>query len=221
MSILRGVGVFLLSSLFTFALLTLVTTQTIGDSLQKENLKAFAQSTMGPDIMEPECRAQCQNFEGITEDVLERCVDQCMESVELRINETGNVIDHLYEREIMGQSMDDAVSLMNQTFLFFALTVVSAAMILVVSESPLSTLGKDIISISSITLLISLLTPELVLMFSGASAENMISKYLGSGLEKMALISIALIAIGVALVVAEYAIRWSKKRMVLKKVKKK
>lgn len=212
MSVLRDIGVFLLSSLFTFALLTLVTTQTLGDSLQKENLKAFAESRMSPELMENQCEEECLKFEGITEDNLIRCTEQCLESVEIKREETNVVIDQLYEQEFMGQSLNDALLIMNQTFLFFALTVVSSALILVVSKNPLSVLGKDIVSISSITLLISLLLPDLVLMFSNMSGGNIVSDYLGQGLEKMMVISIILIAVGIALIITNYFLKRRKKK---------
>ncbi|MBN2203127.1 MAG: hypothetical protein JW700_03005 [Candidatus Aenigmarchaeota archaeon] len=219
MSILKSVAIFALSTIFTFALLTLVTTQTIGDTLQKDSLKAFAQASMGPELMEPECRNQCLEFEGITDEILERCIDQCLSSVELRVNETGEIIDNLYEKSIMGQSMDDALMLMDQTVLFLAITAVSVAMILFISEDPLSTIGKDIVSVASVTLLIALLTPELVLLVSGTTAQNMISDYMGSGLERMMSLSIALIIAGAFLVLANYLIKRYKKKVPKKRKK--
>lgn len=221
MSILRDIGVFLLSSLFTLALLTLITTQTLGDSLQKENLKAFAESRMSPELMENQCKEECLKFEDITEDNLVRCTEQCLESVEIRKEETDVVIDQLFEQEFIGQSLNDVLLIMNQTFLLFALTVVSGALIIVVSKNPLSILGKDLVSISSITLLISLLLPDLVLVFSNMSGGNIVSDYFGHGLEKMMMISIILITVGIALIITNYFLKRRKGRKKKRTKKKK
>lgn len=219
MSIAKSVAVFLLSSIFTFSLLTLVTTHTLGDSFQKDNLKAFASSQLGPGIMGGMCEEECQKFEGITEDNLPICIEQCLQSVEMKRNETDAVIDQMYEQDIMGQSMNETLSMMNQPLLFFAITALSAALILIFAKNPLSTLGKDIISTASITLLIALLLPDLVLMFSGASTENVISEYLGSGLYTLRDISIALIISGIVLVLTEYLVKWIRKKKSKKKKK--
>jgi hypothetical protein len=208
MSILRDLGVFLVSALFTFSIFMAVTSYTLGDLIQKENLKSFIESNLAPNLMEDQCDEFCVNFTG---EQKQACAQICMEQLGNRTDESVSMaVDDVYEKEFYGVTISQLAYVLQQFTLFIVLSVVSGALILVLSEEPLGHIGKNLITIS-ISLFIASFSPNLILSFSNLPVEEVLSDYLGKGLEQQTMIAIAFIVIGIALIIANYFIKRRKK----------
>jgi hypothetical protein len=218
MSILKDLAVFLISGLFTLSIFMAITSYTLGDSLQKENLKEFIASGLAPDLMEDQCEEYCVNF---TEEQKEACIRLCMDQVGNKTGENvGNVIDVIYEKSFYGVTVNQLANLLNQLTLFVVLSIVSAALIIVVSEEPLGHIGKNLITIS-ISLFIASFSPNLIMSFSNLPVEEMVSDYLGQGLEQQTMFATIFIIVGIALIIANYFLKRRKKKEIKITKKKK
>ena len=207
MSILRDLGVFLVSALFTFSIFMAVTSYTLGDLIQKDNLKDFIESSLAPNLMEDQCDEFCVNFTG---EQKESCGQICIEQLGNKTDESVSMaVDNVYEKKFYGVSISQLADLLSQFTLFVVLSVVSGALILVMSEEPLGHIGKSLITIS-ISLFIASFSPNLILSFSNLPVEEVLSDYLGKGLDQQTMIAIVFIAIGIVLIAANYFIKRKK-----------
>jgi hypothetical protein len=205
MSISRGIAVFLLSSLFVFSLFMSITSYTLGDLLQKENLKDFIETGIAPDIIENQCNESCSND-------IERqnCLDDCLDDMGNSTSKTiSSVIDNVYETEFYGFSIEQVTSLLKEFFLFVILAAISGVAILFVSEEPFSILGRNVISVS-ITLFITAFSPNFILSLSNVPVNSMFSGYISQGLEQQTLFAIILLVIAIVFLVADYLIKRKK-----------
>jgi hypothetical protein len=218
MSVLRDLAVFLISGLFTFSLFTTLTSYTLGEYLQKESLREFIESSLDPSLIEQGCEEECsKKIEGITDELKEICTEQCIIEAENKLEENlNNEINRIYEERVLGYSINEAISLLNQFTLFAILTIVSAGSILFLSEEPLSYLGKDLITISMFSFLIAEFLPNLVMLLSNISIDGVISSYMGQGLEQLKTISIIFIIIGIVLIITNYFLKRKKEKTVNK-----
>ena len=208
MSILRDLGVFLISALFTFSIFMAVTSYTLGDLMQKENLKDFIESSLAPNLMEDQCEEFCMNFTG---EQKQACGQICIEQLGNRTDQgVGMAIDEVYEKEFYGVSVNQIAYVLQQFTLFVIISVVSCVLILILSEDPLGHIGKNLITIS-ISLFIASFSPNLIMSFSNLPVEELLSDYLGSGLDQQTIIAIVFISVGIALVIANYLVKRKKK----------
>jgi hypothetical protein len=213
MSVLRDLAVFLISALFTFSIFMAVTSYTLGDLIQKENLKEFIESGLAPDLLEEQCDEFCVNFTG---EQKQACAQICIEQIGNRTDESvSRAIDDVYEREFYGISINQLAYLLNQFTLFVVLSIVSCALILYLSEEPLSHIGKNLVTIS-ISLFIASFSPNLILSFSNLPVEELLSNYLGKGLDQQTMIATVFIIIGIALIILNYFIKRRKKKTLKK-----
>jgi len=219
MSVLRGLAVFLISTVFTFATLTAITSYTLGDLIQKENLKTVIKSelTSSPNLIEQECENNCLNFTGeLKQTCIQLCISEFTNQTEKAMNEVNKAIDEFYEKEFFNISMNDLVSVFKQFILFVVLSIISGALILIVSKDPLISLGKSLISVS-IPLFVVGFLPSLFMVFSNIPIGNIFSNYLAQGFDQQTLFAIIFVVIGIALIITDYLI----KRKKLTKEKKK
>jgi hypothetical protein len=214
MSILRDIAIFLVSAMFTFSIFMAVTSYTIGDLIQKENLKEFIESGLAPDLLENQCDEFCVNFTG---EQKQACAQICIEQIGNRTDESvSKAVDDVYEKEFYGISINQLANLLNQFTLFVVLSVVSCALIIVVSEEPMSHIGKNLVTIS-ISLFIASFSPNLILSFSNLPVEDLLSSYLGSGLDQQTIIATIFIVVGIALILTNYFLKRKKEKTVKKK----
>ena len=203
MSIARSVAVFLLSSIFTLALFATITSYTLGDLLQKDNLKDFIENGMAPDIMYSQCEDFCAKYEDREQECLDICTDEMEKNINLTVSST---IDNVYNAGFYGITLSDVISILEMFWLFAAITVISAAGIFYFSEEPLATMGGGILSIS-ITLFITALSPNLILSLSNVPMQSVFSDYMSRGLDQQMFFALILLAIAVAFMIANYLIK--------------
>lgn len=215
MSIARGLAVFLLSSIFTLALFTAITSYTIGDLLQKDNLKEFIEAGMAPDLIENQCNDFCLKYE----DRMQECMDVCIEEIGNNTDQTiSGVIDGVYETDFYGITISQVLSILEYFLLFVAITVAAGVAIFFVSEEPLPTLGRNMLSIS-ITLFIVALSPNFILSLSNVPLQEVFSDYMSQGLEMQMLLAIVIFVIAIVFLIADYLIKRKKTTKVPKKKK--
>jgi len=204
MSFLRKLATYFISSLFMLLAFTMVTSYTIGNSIQKDNIKIFIKSQLGTELANEPCSGMCDN---ITESSLKaRCLDECLSRFS---NESETVInkilDDVYNKKIMNMSVNELVSVLSNFTLFFILTIISGIALLFVSETPFITLGKNNISISILLFIFGFL-PNLIPL-PETPAVRMVFDYLSSGLEQQIYFGIIFLIIGIIFLIANYILK--------------
>jgi len=193
--------------LFIFAAFMVVTSYTMGDLIQKENLKTFIKSGLAPDLLEQQCEDTCLN---LTEEQKQACMQLCVSELSNRTEETVNrAIDEVYEKEFFNTSINELTSFLKQFILFAILAIISGALILIVSETPLSSLGRNLISVS-ISLFIVGFLPNLLMAFSNIPLGGVFSDYLAQGLDQQTFFAIIFVVIGIILLITDYVVKRKK-----------
>jgi len=183
---------------------TMVTSYTIGNLIQKDNIKTFIKLQLGSELATEQCNNMCSN---VTETSLKTiCLGECIGRF---ANESGEVVnkavDEIYSKKFMNISIDKAVSLLSSFTLFLILTIISGIALLFISETPLASLGKNCISIS-VSLLIFGFLPKLIPL-PETPAVRMVFDYLSSGLGKQIYFGIIFLIIGIIFLIANYILK--------------
>jgi len=227
MSLAKSVAGFLISSLFIIFLYLAITSYTIGNSMQKENVKLFIQSQLRGEVASSTCENLCSN-----ESIVQQCEDNCnledanmrqncisscvnnsqdpevkqmcMQSCLHRANESQryvfNTIDEIYNKNLVsGFSIDDIMSMLNNFLLFLVISIILGASLFFVSDKPLSRIGNDFIVVA-----ISLLAFAVIPMFiisPDMSIMNAVSSFLSQSLYQQLITGIVLLVLGIILVI--------------------
>jgi len=196
MSVLRSFATFIFTLLFITLTFTAINSYTVGDLIQKENLKNFVKNEMMPDLISQQCESSC------AESTEESCLEDCLSSFS---NQTQGAIDsainEVYERRLLNLiSLSDITTVLSQKILLLILSIIFGVSILITSTTPLISLGKAMISIS-ISLFVSGLSPNFVIGTSmgGLPFIENIFNYLSSGLEQQIHYGIIFLVIGIVL----------------------
>jgi len=209
MSVLRSLAVFLISILFTFSAFMTVTSYTLGDLIQKDNLKTFIKVELSPSLLEEQCEDHCLN---LTEEQKQTCIELCVSELSNQTEGAVNkAVDEVYEKEFFNVSINDLASFLKQFILFAVLAIISGTLILVLSEAPLISLGKNLISVS-ISLFIAGFSPNLLMVSSNIPFEEVFSSYLAQGLDQQTFFGIIFVVIGIVLLITDYIIKRRKKK---------
>jgi len=204
MSLLRKLSTYILSSLFIILAFTMVTSYAIGDSIQKENVKSFIISQLGPELARDQCNNICKD---VTETSLKAlCIGECSNRLSNQSEEViDKTLDDIYNREFYNIKINEAVSLLSNFTLFFILTIIFGIAILFVSENPFMTLGKNNISIS-ISLFVSSFIFNLIPL-PEVPAVSIMYDYLSSGLKQEIYFGIIFLIIGIVFLIANYVLK--------------
>jgi len=208
MSIMKSIAVFLLSGIFVLSLFMSITSYTIGGLLQKDNLKDFIASSMASDLIDNQCNNLCSDVVDEKQNCLEMCREEISSQTDQNIND---VIDNIYETDFYGVSINQITLLLNQLVLFVAITLVSGIVILYLSEEPLSTLGRNMLSVS-ITLFITAMSPNFILSLSNVPVQSVFSEYMFQGLEQQKIFAAVLLVVAIVFIAAQYLLSKKKKK---------
>jgi len=204
MSFLRKLATYLLSSLFVMLAFTMVTSYTIGDSIQKENIKIFIKSQLDSELAVQQCDEICGNITKTSTKTI--CLNECLTTISNQSEEIiDKAMDDIYNKKFMNISINEAASLLSNFFLFFILTIISGIALFFVSENPLTTLGKNNISIS-ISLFIFGFLPNLIPLPEIPTIRVMFN-YLSSGLKQQIYFGIIFLIIGIIFLIANYILK--------------
>lgn len=227
MSLAKNVASFIISSLFIIFLYLTITSYTIGNSLQRENVKSFIQSQLSGETASSTCENLCSN-----ESIVQQCEDNCnledanvrqscndvcvnnsqdpevkqmcMQSCFHRANESQqyvfNTIDEIYNKNLVsGFSIDEIMSMLNNFLLFLVISIILGTSMFFVSDKPLSRIGNDFIVVA-----ISLLAFAVIPMFiisPDMSVMNAVSNFLSQSLYQQLISGIVLLVVGIIIAV--------------------
>ena len=226
MSLAKSAVGFLISSLFIIFLYLAITSYTIGNSLQKENVKSFIQAQTQGDMASKTCDDLCSNDTsiqqcesycdyaeaGMRQSCRDACVKNyqnpqfkqiCVQSCLSRANESQqyifNTVDEIYSKNLVpGFSIDDIMSMLKNFLLFLAVSIILAISLFFVSDKPLSRIGNDFVVVA-----ISLLAFAAIPMFiitPSTSIVNTVFNFLSQSLYQQLIIGIVLLVVGIILV---------------------
>ena len=168
--------------------------------MQRENIKELLSSDVAPTIITQQCEWFCRE-----ETMKEECMNFCIAEAEKQTGESvEDVIDGLYDRDVFGITLDQLVSLMNETPMLAFLSIVCLILIVKISENPLDMLGKAFLT-TAISLFIASFSPNFIIgsSVSGIPVLGDLFEYLAPGLELQTKISAGLFVIGVFLLIVE------------------
>jgi hypothetical protein len=180
MSLAKSIAGFIISSLFIIFLYLTITSYTLGNSLQRENVKEFVQSRLNGETASSTCDnvcstestlQQCEDYcNYVNVSLRQSCRDQCISSSQdpqmkqaciqsclSKSNESQqnifNTIDDIYSKKLVAEfSLDDVLSILKNFLLFLIVSIILGVSLFLVSEKPLSRIGNDlvIVAISSL-----------------------------------------------------------------------
>lgn len=215
MSIARDIAVFALSTIFTFTLFATVISYTMGNKIQKENIKEFIKSQLSSGLARQQCENYCKDFT----EAKEICIEKCLNELYSKSNETiSNSIDDVYNKEIFSVKISILTYFISQFPLFFVLVIASGVFLFFVSKTPLVSLGKSFISVS-IGLLITSFSPDFLLISSNLPLVQSIFDYMSLAFKQQLNFGIIFLVIGISLLSIGYLIKFRKLKKSNKKEK--
>lgn len=210
MSFLRSLSVFILSLIFTSFIFIAITSNTLGTLIQKESIKVFL-GTEGKKFISLQCEEDCKQYSG----------DQaeCLQSCEADItNQTSVVVDkatdEIYQRNFFGFNLNETSSAASDYFAFLIIGIISGVLLMVASKTPLSTLGKNLISIAiSLFILVLVMHSIMVYVNLPLNLGKDFLNYLSPGFDQQIKYGIILLVVGIVLIVINYDINRRKNKI--------
>jgi len=227
MSVLKSILGFIVSALFVISLYLTITSYTIGDLIQKDNIKSFIQTQTTGELISETCEELCsgepetQNCEeycnNLDEELREACKDACREDISQDIakqsciqaclsksNETKQdiykTVDEFYSKKIIDDmSLDNITLIFRNTLLMLVLSLIFGFSIFLVSVKPITKIGNNIVVVA-----ISLLSMAVIPVFiitPDVPIIEMITNYIFEGFYQQLYLGIILIVIGVILII--------------------
>ncbi len=229
MSLLKSFLGFIFSTLFIISLYLTISSYTIGDLIQKENIKNFIQAQTtgemasktceeycGSEINYQKCEEYCNYLSGEykeeckktcltnisqTPEMKQACIQACLSKFS---NESQQyiykTIEEIYDKKIIDDiSLNDVTMIFKNTILLLVLSLIFGFSIFLVSDKPISKLGNNIV-IVSISLLSLAIIPVFVITPDIPIIE-LVSNYVLEGLYQQLILGIILIVMGIILIV--------------------
>ncbi|NIO44229.1 MAG: hypothetical protein GTN36_01580 [Candidatus Aenigmarchaeota archaeon] len=227
MSVLKSILGFIVSSLFIISLYLTITSYTVGDLIQRDNVKSFIQAqTMGElasetceelctDELESQncddycsyldfelrdmCIEECQK--NISQDTAKQsCIDMCLSKSNESQEYIYNTVDEIYSNKIVDDiTLNDITIIFKNTILFMVLSLIFGFSILLVSDKPITKIGNNIVVVG-ISLASMAVIPVFIITPDIPMIE-IITSYVAEGFYQQLYIGITLIIIGIVLIV--------------------
>lgn len=209
MSLLRGLAVFILSSIFIFAIFTAITSYTLGSLIQKDSIKAFIKSE-SLNVIDKQCQDQCSQYADYKDACIQICSNELTNQTQTGVD---NAVNTVYQQKFFGATLDQISSLLSQYVLFLMIGVFLGALLLVVSQTKLLTFGKNFITLA-VSLFISSFTPQFIIAVINLpfNLGEAIKNYLSSGFNQQLQYAIILLIAGVILIIIDYSLDRRKKK---------
>lgn len=204
MSFLRSLTVFIISFVFTTFIFIAITSQTMGNLIQKDSVKGFL-NIEGTKLIDQQCEEQCSQF---TENSTE-CLQECETYL---ANQTGVLVDkatdEIYQRNFFGINLNEVSSTASEYLIYLIIGIISGLSLFIASKTPFSTLGKNMISISvSLFVLVLFMRMIVVIVNVPMDIGKDFIDYLSPGLDQQVKYGIILLIIGIVLLVVNYIIK--------------
>lgn len=201
MSLLRGLTVFILSSIFIIAIFAAITAYTLGTLIQKDSIKVFIKSEVLNTINE-QCQTQCNQV--LEASCMQLCLDYLTNQTQ---SDVDNAVNSIYQQKFFGITLDEISTLLFQYVLFFVIGIFTGALLLLASKTPLLTIGKNFIALA-ISFFISSFTPQFIFASVNLPFDlgEAIKNYLSAGFNQQFQYAIVLLIAGVILIIIGYAL---------------
>jgi hypothetical protein len=226
MSALKSLASFIVSALFVIFLYLAITSYTMRNLMQKENIESFVQSQLKENVAPTTCgdvcnsqyQQSCEEFCSYLNDTeqsglctssclnnsknleaKQACVQTCLSRTDTSQQYINQTIDKFYSSKIVDDvSLDDAIPMIRNNILFIALSLVFGFLMFFVTEKPVSKIGNAFIWVG--IALLSIAAIPVFLTGSEVSVVKIISDYITQSLYQQACIGIILIIVGVILI---------------------
>lgn len=226
MSALKSLASFIVSALFVISLYLAITSYTMGNLMQKENIESFVQSqlkeSVAPATCEDICNSQyqqsCEKFCSYLNDTgqsglctssclnnsknleaKQACVQTCLYNTGASQQYINQTIDKLYSSKIFDDvSIDEAIPIIRNNILFIVLSLIFGLLMFFVSEKPVSKIGNDFVWVG--IALLSVAAIPVFLTGSEVSVVKIISDYIMQSFYQQAYVGIILLIAGVILI---------------------
>jgi len=231
MSWIKKIAGFILSILFIISLYLTISSYTIGDLIQKDNIKSFIQTQTTGELasetceeycseefdyqtceeycnyldveLRQACKNECSRNISETSEIKQACIQTCLSKMSNESQEyVYKTIDEVYSKKIIDDiNLDDVTLILRNSILFLVLSLIFALPIFFVSDKPILKLGNNIVVVS-----ISLLSMAVIPVFMitpDIPIINLVIDYVLEGLYQQLYIGIALLVIGIVLIIIE------------------
>jgi hypothetical protein len=194
MSFSRSLAILILSMIFTSAFFLGISSYTLGNLIQRDSIKQFM-TNEGMGFAGQQCQHECNgesNYQG--------CISNCTASLNGQVNSVvGTAIDEIYKQSIFGTTLNEIAYLASQYLIFLVIGSLAGVAMFMISKTPFSTVGKDLITIA-ISLFISTLSTNMIVGYANIPVDIMraLSEYLASGFMLQNIIGLAFLAAGIA-----------------------
>ena len=214
MPILRRLAIYVFSSLFILSLYLAITSYNMNNLIQKESIKSFVESQLTEELNQQKCDEYCNNSES---EMKQACMNACLSQFSnVSKNYVYDAIEDVYDNKVFDDiSLNDVLSVLENTILFFVLAVVFGFLTFLVSEKPISKLGNNVIVVA-ISLLSIGVIPVFIIM-PEVPVLNLVYDYVMSGLTRQLIYGVVLLVIGIVLLVINYLLEKRKKQRISKK----
>ena len=201
MSLLRGLAVFILSSIFILSVFMAITAYTLAPLIQKDSITAFFRSA-SLSVVNDQCQKDCSQYTDYKDTCLQTCPTELTNQTETGVDDAVNSI---YQQKFFGVTLEQMSALLSQYVLLLVIGIVTAVMLLFVSKNPFSTLGKDFATLAA-SLFISSFTPQFIiasvnLPFNFGDA---IKNYFSAGFNQQFQYAVVFMVSGIILIVIDY-----------------
>jgi hypothetical protein len=208
MSFKRSLAILVLSLVFTSAFFIGITSYTMGRFIERDSIKQFI-TDQGLKAAGQQCQHECnQNAE------YQSCLGNCTQSMGNQVDQVvGTAIDELYVQNILGTSLNEMSKAASQYMMFIIIGAVAGLLLIFASEKPISTVGKDMITIA-ITLFISTLSTSLLIGYANLPLDlgKAFSSYLSPGFSQQNFYAIIFLTLGIVMLAANYINQRRKKK---------
>lgn len=204
MPFLRSAASYILSFIFISSILLAITSYDIGNLLQKNYIKSFITSQMGPDFIREQCQNKCEQYQDLRENCTQFCVSDLTNQTQTGIDKA---LNEIYDKKLFNFSLNEFTLFLADYPLFFVVGIISGILLLFASLKPLSTLGKDFVSIS-----FSLLITSIIPQFMTASVNlpidlgQSINNYFSSAFNQLLIYGVIFLTVGLVLILINYAL---------------
>ncbi|MFQ6020899.1 MAG: hypothetical protein ACE5J4_02680 [Candidatus Aenigmatarchaeota archaeon] len=201
MTFLRSLAVFFLSSLFVVSSVSAITSYTMKDVVDKENLKNFIRTELIPSVIEEGCNQTCAPFNETEKTI---CLDECRREGASKTEElVDKGIDDIYNQQILNTNFNEFANFLKTFFIpLIILSVIFVGLIFFASKSPLYTLGHNFISVAISCFIIGFI-PNLITLPQDTYIQA-ITGYVYSGLQQQIYFGIAFLIGGIILLIIHH-----------------
>jgi uncharacterized membrane protein len=167
-------------------------------------MKRFIGSQFSSDFINKQCQSKCDQYQEYRENCIQNCVSDLTNQTQAGIDKA---LNEIYEKKLFNFSLNDFTSFLSNYLLFAVIGIISGILLLFVSPTPFSTLGKNFVTIS-VSLFISSIIPLSVTASVSLPVDlgKAISDYFSSSFNQQLIYGIIFLVSGIVLILINYAL---------------